>query len=197
MKTFLTAAIAGVALVLTPACASTHYSYRATEPTALTPRGISGVTYEIGSPQGLVRMAAIGMRRLPAFSSRPVFVMRYYIENKSGVDWKIEPASQRIGFDGEAKALPPLASTLESSKKVFEAKTGKTQVFDLVYDSAGGEPRKFVLGWSIEAAGKTQTGLAPFEKWEIPPGSLEGNYVGQEIEVNLLPGAGGMYRNVH
>jgi hypothetical protein len=126
-----------------------------------------------------------------------VFVLRYYIENKSGFDWRIEPARQRVVFDGDREALPPLASTLDGSKKIFEAKNGKTQVFDLLYVPSGGEPRKFAIEWAIEAAGKTESGTAPFEKWEIPPGSLEGNYVGQEIELNLLPNAGGMYRSVH
>src|SRR5258708_3734481 len=84
-------------------------------------------------PQGQIRIAALGTRKLKALNDVTVFVVRYYLENKSGRDWKIEPALQHVMFNGESVTRAPLATTLSASQRVFEAKTGRTQVFDLLY----------------------------------------------------------------
>jgi hypothetical protein len=156
---------------------------------------VPGVTYEISGPRGLLRVAPLGTRKIPAMGSAPVFVVRYYIENKSNQYWRIEPELQTVAFGAEA-ARAPSASSLDRARKVFEAKAGQTQVFDLIYAVPAGDPVTFALDWQIEAAGQAQKGRAAFEKAEIPAGSLEGSYVEQNVQVIMLPNAGGMSRSV-
>lgn len=193
----MTRALALSLCLMLPACATTRYYYRPSEPTALTPKGVAGVTYAIAGPHGLLRMAPLGLRKLPALGERPVFVVRYYLENKSNEYWKIDPRLQKIGFDGQAAAIEPGASSLDPSKKSFEAKPGKSEVFDLIYAVPAGEPGKFAMQWQVDAAGEPLRGLAAFERAAITDGDLAGGYVGQDIQVTMISGAGGMYRSVH
>lgn len=170
-------------------CSSARFYYKSTETSPLTPRSVPGYTYDIESAKGHgeLRVAPLGVRKLPAVSDRPVFVVRYYVDNKSKADWKIELANQLIIFGAKDLSQSPIASGLSSSQSALIAQAGKTQVFDMVYATPSDEPASFDFDWKLTVDGQAQGGHLEFYRAPIPTGGLQG-YFDQPVIVNSTKG---------
>ena len=180
-----------VALILCSGCSSASFYYKSAEPSPLTPKSVPGYTYDIATMKGHgeLRVTPLGTRSLPGVSDHPVFVVRYYVDNKSGVDWKIELANQLIAYGTNDVPRAPIASGLSASQSALIATTGREQVFDMVFATPTSEPESLGFDWKLGFDGKTQSGHLDFYRAPIPSAGMQG-YNETPINVNSKRGRG-------